>query len=140
VDTESGSYLNDEDLAKIGVLYLNGGVWEGTQIVSEDWVKQSVAPHASSPWTMQHSLAPWTVAGDRIYYGFTWWVVPVSGKLAWMGFGLGGQRLMVFPEQNLIAVFTGWELLNDEANAEIQTNRLLPAVKAAACPGTAQTK
>ena len=34
--------------------------------------------------------------------------------------------LMVFPEQNLIAVFTRWELLNEEANAELLTNRLLP--------------
>ena len=39
VDTEGGLYLNDEDLAKLGFLYLNNGLWEGKQIVSEDWVK-----------------------------------------------------------------------------------------------------
>jgi CubicO group peptidase (beta-lactamase class C family) len=49
VDTERGLYLNDGDLAKLGFLYLNNGLWEGKQIVSENWVKQSVAaprPHA----------------------------------------------------------------------------------------------
>ena len=46
--------------------------------------------------------------------------------------------LMVFPQQKLIAVFTGWELSNEAANAELLTNRLLPAVKAAACTGNVQ--
>lgn len=140
VDTEGGLYLSDEGLAKIGFLYLNGGVWEGKQIVSESWVKRSVAPHAASPWTLEHSLPPYAVAGQRIYYGLTWWLYPLSGKFAWMGFGWGNQMLMVFPEQNLIAVFTGWELLNEEANAELLTNRLLPAVKAAACTGNVQPR
>jgi hypothetical protein len=57
-----------------------------------------------------------------------------------MGFGWGNQILMVFPEQNLIAVFTGWELLNEAADAELLTNRLLPAVKAAACTGSVKPR
>jgi CubicO group peptidase (beta-lactamase class C family) len=138
VDTEGGLYLSDEGLAKIGFLYLNGGIWEGRQIVSESWVQRSVAPHAPSPWTLEHSLPPYAVAGQRIYYGFMWWLYPLSGKFAWMGFGWGNQMLMVFPEQNWIAVFTGWELQNEAANAELLTNRLLPAVKAAACNANVQ--
>ena len=132
VDTEGGLYLNDEDLAKIGFLYLSGGLWEGTQLVSENWIDQSVTPHALSPWKLDHSLPPYAVAGERVYYGFTWWLYPLSRKFAWMAFGTGGQRLMVFPGQNMIVVFTGWDL-NDEADAELQVNRLLPAVKTATC-------
>ena len=103
VDTEGGLYLNDEDLAKIGYLYLNNGLWEGKQIVSEDWVKQSVAPHVPMPYTVE---------GGRLYYGFSWWLIPLNGKYAWMATGFGGQELMVFPQQNLIVVFTGWDVLN----------------------------
>jgi|SRR5579871_1246684 len=130
VDTEGGLYLNDEDLAKLALLYLNLGRWEGKQIVSEDWVKQSVAPHVSMPFTLE---------GGRFYYGFTWWLYPVSGKYAWMASGIGGQTLLVFPQQDLIAVFTGWDLLNEPDTPPL-VRRLLPAVKAGACTGTAQTK
>jgi CubicO group peptidase (beta-lactamase class C family) len=130
IDTEGGLYLNDEDLAKIGFLYLNNGLWEGKQIVSEDWVKQSVAPHVAMPYTVQ---------GGRLYYGFTWWLYPVSGKYSWLALGSGGQSLMVFPEQRLIVVFTGWDLPN-EADIALLVPRLLPAIKAAACTRNAQGK
>jgi CubicO group peptidase (beta-lactamase class C family) len=57
VDTEGGLYLDDEDLAKLGFLYLNKGLWEGKQIVSEDWVKRSVAPPSRChiPWKEEGS-------------------------------------------------------------------------------------
>jgi hypothetical protein len=44
---------------------------------------------------------------------------------------------MVFPQQNLIAVFTGWDILN-ECDMTPLVPRLLAAVKTAACPRTAQ--
>jgi CubicO group peptidase (beta-lactamase class C family) len=127
VDTEGGLYLNDEDLAKIGFLYLNNGLWEGKQIVSEDWVKRSVAPHIPMPYNVE---------GGRLYYGFTWWLYPASGEYSWQALGLGGQSLLVFPQQNLIVVFTGWDLQN-EADITLLVPRLLPAVKAS-CAGTAR--
>ena len=43
VDTEGGLYLNGSDLAKIGYLYLNDGVWEGQRVISSEWVKQSLS-------------------------------------------------------------------------------------------------
>lgn len=135
VDTEGGLYLNDEDLAKLGFLYLNKGVWEGKQVVSESWVKQSVAPHASSPWTVEHSVSPYSVIGKRVYYGYLWWLYPLSQKFAWMGFGWGGQSLMVLPQQKMIVVFTGWEL-NEDPDEELLLNRVLPALKTATCRET----
>jgi Beta-lactamase len=121
VDTEGGLYLHDEDLAKLGFLYLNHGMWEGEQIVSEDWVKQSVAPHVPMPYTVE---------GGRLYWGFNWWLIPLSGNFVWMASGLGGQTLLIFPQQNLIVVFTGWDLAN-ESDVNLIIPRLLPAIKAA---------
>ena len=130
VDAEGGLYLNDEDLAKIGFLYLNNGVWEGKQIVSEDWVKQSVAPHVPMPYTVE---------GGRLHWGFNWWLIPLSGKYTWMASGWGGQSLLVFPQQDLIVVFTGWDLPN-ESDMTLLLPRLLPAVKTAGCNRSAQGK
>ena len=124
VDTEGGLYLTGGDLAKIGYLYLHEGLWDGKRIVSKDWVKESLTPYID--------------AQENFQYGFKWWLYPLSGKSVWMARGFGGQRLMVFPEQNLITVFTGWEILKDPAPAKDLIDRLLPAVKQTACTETGQ--
>jgi|SRR5215469_9033589 len=124
VDTEGGLYLSGGDLAKIGYLYLQEGVWSGKQIISEEWVKKSLTPYVN--------------AGSNFQYGFKWWLYPLKGKLVWMGRGFGGQRLMVFPEENLLAVFTGWEILKDPAAPKDLVDRLLLAVRQTACTATGQ--
>jgi CubicO group peptidase (beta-lactamase class C family) len=126
VDTEGGLYLNDEDLAKLGFLYLNNGLWEGKQVISEDWVKQSVMPHVPMPYTVE---------GGRIYYGFSWWLIPSNGQYVWLATGIGGQELMVFPGQKMIVVFTGWDVLNGGTDVNLLLPRLLPAVKAVCSTG-----
>jgi CubicO group peptidase (beta-lactamase class C family) len=125
VDTEGGLFLSGTGLAKIGYLYLRDGVWDGKQIVSKDWVKQS--------------LTPFIDAEEGFKYGFKWWLLPRTDRegYVWMARGFGGQRLMVFPEEDLIAVFTGWEILKDPAGDRDLVNRILPAVRAQACAGAA---
>jgi CubicO group peptidase (beta-lactamase class C family) len=125
VDTEGGLYLNGEGLAKIGYLYLHGGMWEGKQIVSKEWVKESLTPYIDAHEGI-----------ENFKYGFKWWLYPVGGKFVWMARGFGGQRLMVFPDENLIAVFTGWEIIKDDAPAGDLVKRLLPAVKPTECAGS----
>ena len=122
VDTEGGLFLKNSDLAKIGYLYLGGGLWDGKQIVSKEWVQESVSP-----------LTP---AEEDFKYGFKWWLLPRTDRagFVWMARGFGGQRLMVFPEENMVSVFTGWEILKDEASVRDLMNRILPAVKAQSCP------
>jgi hypothetical protein len=124
VDTEGGLFLKNSDLAKIGDLYLNGGMWDGKQIVSKEWVRQSVAPSID--------------AEEGFKYGFKWWLLPRTDRTTyvWMARGFGGQRLMVFPEEAMIAVFTGWEILRDEAKDRDLMNRILPAVRLQVCPSS----
>src|SRR5262249_9127054 len=90
VDTEGGLFLNTTDCAKIGYLYIHDGMWDGKQVVSKDWVKQS--------WE------PFIDAGDSYKYGFKWWLLqrPDRPSFVRMARGWGGQRLMVFQEENLI--------------------------------------
>jgi CubicO group peptidase (beta-lactamase class C family) len=126
VDTEGGLFLRTADLTKIGYLYLHDGLWDGQQIVSKDWVKQS--------------LTPFIDAEEGFKYGYKWWLLPRTGKMAyiWMARGFGGQRLMVFPDQNMIAVFTGWEILSDPPGDLELVNRILPAVLTQSCRVTRQ--
>jgi CubicO group peptidase (beta-lactamase class C family) len=123
VDTEGGLYLTGADLAKIGYLYLQGGLWDGKRIVSSQWIAQSLTPFVDTGW-------------QGLQYGFKWWLYPLKGgsEIVWMGIGFGGQRLMVFPQQQLIATFTGWDILKDPPLNAALADRLLPAVLAPACP------
>jgi CubicO group peptidase (beta-lactamase class C family) len=122
VDTEGGLYLTGGDLAKIGYLYLNDGTWDGTRIVSKEWVKQSLTPFVDTGW-------------QGLKYGFKWWLYPRKNgrQFVWMGIGFGGQRLMVFPEEQLIATITGWDIIKDPTVDAELADRLLPAITAETC-------
>jgi len=121
VDTEGGLYLSGEDLAKIGYLYLHQGKWEGQQIVSQDWVKQSVTPFIK--------------AEEDYQYGFKWWLMPRkdSKEFVWMARGFGGQNLIVFPEEELIVTFTAWDILGTTDPEHELVTRVLTAVRAKGC-------
>ena len=103
IDSEGGLYLDATDLARIWYLYALSGMWNGTQVISADWVKLSVTPLVAV------SADP---AGPM--YGLKWWLYrnPTdSAKFIWSGSGFGGQIPMVFPEQDMVVVFYAWNIL-----------------------------
>jgi len=101
-DTEGGVYLNPRDLAKLWYLFLKNGVWNGKQIVSADWIKDSTTPH------MQVGQR-----GSGIGYGLKWWLYPYgkdNSKFVWAGSGFGGQLPFAFPEYDMVTVITSWNI------------------------------
>jgi len=120
-DTEGGLYLEPRDLAKFGYLYLHDGVWNGTRILPAGWVKESTRWHVDAGKTGRG-------------YGFKWWILSRKGAGtydAYAALGYGGQRLIVVPELDLIAVFTGWNIYDKpEFNPKVGLDRLVAAVKA----------
>jgi len=120
-DTEGGLYLASRDLARIGLLFLQDGVWEGNRIVPQKWIKQSIAPQIAT------GEGGWK-------YGFQWWLVPYGKsreKLAWAAHGFGGQQLIIVPEYDLIVVFTGWDILpSSERQKRDQLERILAGLDA----------
>ncbi len=75
------------DAAKFGLLYANGGLWNGEQIVSAEWVQS-----ATSPQSFGHLYI-----GE---YGYLWWIDPGF----YFAMGLFGQYVFVAPEQNIVMV------------------------------------
>ena len=84
----SDLYLRPRDMAKIGYLYLNGGRWEGQQVVPAAWVEASTRKHIAA--TLQDG------------YGYQWWVTDDG---VYMALGYAGQFIFVVPEVNLVVVF-----------------------------------
>jgi CubicO group peptidase (beta-lactamase class C family) len=109
VNTGGGLMLRPRDMAKIGQLYLNGGRWQGKQIVSEEWVKESTKQQSGAA-----PLPTWVP--ETAGYGYQWWLGSFhvcDQVIGWYGAaGRGGQLVVVFPDLQMVAVFTGW---NDNA-------------------------
>jgi CubicO group peptidase (beta-lactamase class C family) len=83
-------------MAKLGYLYLKGGVWQDERIVSEVWVRESLKRRANAPW------------GDG--YSYQWWIkdynLGAKSFETFAAYGWGGQRIIVFPELDMVVVFT----------------------------------
>jgi len=109
-DTEGGLYLKPRDLAKIGLLHLHGGVWDGKRILAEGWAERSTQPIIDTGRLADRG----SPERGNIAYGHQWWLLPFEIEdrqaHAVTANGFGGQRLYVLRELNLIAVFTGWNI------------------------------
>jgi CubicO group peptidase (beta-lactamase class C family) len=97
VDTGGHIRMRPRDMAKIGQLFLQHGVWEGRRIVSEAWVERSTSYRVLS--------------ASQYEYGYLWWRrvayhrdLPVQ---IYFAVGNGGQEIVVAPALGLVAVFTG---------------------------------
>jgi CubicO group peptidase (beta-lactamase class C family) len=95
-----GVRLRPRDAAKIGQLVLNRGSWNGRQIVSPDWLAQSVTPRFQAIGYF----------GGLFFYGYQWWLgrtLTESREVKWVAAqGLGGQRIYIVPELDLVAMTT----------------------------------
>ncbi|HEU0155242.1 MAG TPA: serine hydrolase [Stellaceae bacterium] len=97
----SGLELRPRDLAKIGQLILNRGLWDGRRVVSASWIEAMTAPHIALP-------SRFSPAADA--YGYLWWLgrSAIKGReIGWVGgLGHGGQRLYVVPSLDLVVAVT----------------------------------
>ncbi|MFC1550797.1 serine hydrolase domain-containing protein [Candidatus Neomarinimicrobiota bacterium] len=106
-DVDGGLKLRARDLAKVGKLYLNKGIWDDKRIVTEEWITSSITP--------------WIQVDEQYHYGFQWWLeslVDVFGDDSakndvYLASGFGGQKLYVIPNLDIVVVFQGCCHTND---------------------------
>jgi CubicO group peptidase (beta-lactamase class C family) len=126
VAAAAGLRLRPRDAAKIGQLVLNRGNWAGQQIVSAKWIEQSVTPRFQAIGYF----------GGLFYYGQQWWMGrTLSGDrdVKWIaGVGLGGQRVVIVPDLDLVVVTTSGLYgsgRQGQAALDILANSIIPSVK-----------
>lgn len=111
----SGLFLRTRDLAKFGQLYLAGGVWQGQQLISAEWLADSVLRRVDLSADLTFSEG----------YGYQWWLdeLPYKGQLleTWVTSGYGGQYLFVIPALELVVAFTGHNYENVDGIRNLYT-------------------
>lgn len=120
--TGGGLGLRSRDLLKLGQLYLNGGVWAGEQIIPKDWVKESIQPHVR----IDHEKE----------FGYLWWLQSFTSAqkdfTSYYMTGMGGNKVIVFPELEITAVVTSENFREQDAHQltdKVITEYILAAVE-----------
>ena len=111
-----GLQMTSRDMAKLGYLYLRGGVWDGQTILPAAWVKATATKYVEAPYDQD--------------YGYLWWIQRIGSYAAR---GRGGQFIYVIPDQDMVVVFTGG--LSDADMGlpqQLVESYILPAAKASA--------
>ena len=85
--------LRPRDMLKLGQLFVDGGRYEGRQLVPEAWIEESWTPRGTSPW-------------NRHRFGYLWWTDRWGGETAYFAWGYGGQFIVVVPRLDLVIVAT----------------------------------
>lgn len=102
----NGLRVLPRDMAKIGLLVLNNGNWNGEQIVPQEWVAESTQPHVAESPFFDYGYQWWY----RSKSNRSWWKHPVHGSKdehdMFLALGYGGQYIMVIRDLNMVVVAT----------------------------------
>ena len=92
-----GMFINTEDMARFGLLFMNNGNWNGKQLISAEVIKEAMQPSTANP-----------------NYGYMWWLNPEKsqkwekiGTHIFYAAGFGGNFIVVDQKENLVIV-TRW--------------------------------
>jgi CubicO group peptidase (beta-lactamase class C family) len=105
--------LTARDMARLGYLFLQGGDWNGTQVIPNSWVSESTRSYSD--------------AGNGFGYGYLWWVngfdLAFNSFSAW---GALGKCIVVVPERALVVAFANHTEFPDtyQAMPEAEVKRL----------------
>ena len=112
-------YTNARDLARFGLLYLQGGMWHGERLLSQEWIDFVRTP------------APATAERGN-FYGGQWWLVPDERKdvpkSAYATAGNRGQYVIVVPTHDLVIVRRGLDYGRQGFNRWDLTREVLKAI------------
>lgn len=106
---ETGLNMRAIDFAKFGVLYLNEGRWQGSQVISKAWVNESTQP--LMPLNYFEYYPGWFASmPGHGYYKYMWWGMAREGDLYdFTAEGDKGQFIYVSPQKNLVIIRNGTE-------------------------------
>jgi CubicO group peptidase (beta-lactamase class C family) len=99
-NTGSGLHLRPQDMARIGQLVLQGGLWQGVRLVPAQWLAVALAHHV----TLTQNFG----------YAYQWWIMPLDpsrpssdpDNQVWLAWGYASQFIFIVPALDVVVVST----------------------------------
>jgi CubicO group peptidase (beta-lactamase class C family) len=121
----SGLHATTDAVARLGQLYLAGGVWEGERLLPESWVAEATRVQIAHETPMVDGWSDWQQG-----YGFQFWMA----RHGYRGDGAYGQFCVVLPEQDAVLAITS-ETVDMQRVLDLVWEHLLPAFGPGPLPG-----
>jgi len=99
-------HFSARDMAKFGQIYLNDGKYDGDQVISADWVHDSLQTYSESVSSGAPSSGKIGRYFREIGYGYQWWSARAGDHHFNYAAGHGGQLIVLLDEFNMIVVTT----------------------------------
>jgi hypothetical protein len=114
----SGLHVATDAIARLGLLYLRGGVWDGSRLLPEEWVSQATRVQiANADAAAEDAWLDWQQG-----YGFQFWM----SRHGYRGDGAYGQFCVVLPDQDAVIALTG-QTQDMQGVLDLAWEHLLPA-------------
>jgi len=91
-----GLCMSASDMAKIGLLCLNKGVWEGNRIISEGWISEMTKPREVESRYFR-----------GMQYGYLWWIIHPEKRI-YAAIGNSGNVIYVNPEKEIVVAVSSY--------------------------------
>jgi CubicO group peptidase (beta-lactamase class C family) len=107
-----GLFLRTEELAKVAQCLLDGGVWDGEQVIPADWAREMQQDHVSN-----NSVNNADVADQKLGYGYCLWQNPIPNSSRFDG--MFGQYAVLMHDQDAVLCVTCNEIDEPKIRAVI---------------------
>lgn len=104
-----GLTLSPQDMARFGILYLNHGIFDNKQIISETWIDESTLINPNN-------------------YGYLWWLREEDGFFAYAALGDGGNAIFCIPDKDLVVAIASEFIMNPRDRWTLIKECIIPAV------------
>lgn len=111
----TGLHVTTDAVARLGQLHLQGGVWDGRQVLPAAWVAEATHRHVDTPREAE--------VDSRQGYGYQFWM----SRHGYRGDGAFGQFCLVLPDCDAVVAVTGGST-RPQAVLDAAWEHLLPAL------------
>jgi CubicO group peptidase (beta-lactamase class C family) len=110
--------IRARDMAKFGLMNLDGGVYQGQQIVPAGWVRDSLQIYSEDAWRIRVGRN-WGDPG----YGYQWWSIHAGEHRYNLAWGHGGQQIALLEDLNMVIVVTADPLYKQHGDGPWQLEK-----------------
>ena len=105
---ETGINARAIDFARFGQLFLNEGAWNGQQVISAAWVRESTQPFLPDNYAAYYPSDWFSPLPGKGYYQYMWWGTSIApASYDFMAGGDKGQFIYISPRKALVIVRNG---------------------------------